>query len=339
MEQSITHRNHYIPQFYLKNWSLDGKTIQTYSILVSNANVPYWTQHPIKSSAVWNDFYTRMEGDKELDDFEHWFDREFEAPAKPIFDKLLNDQRISHKESIILSHFVFSQYVRTPAAYLRLREQSIQTFPAIIDKTISKLNMMKTEEKRKGRLTPQFDEPISNRLFPMKVAIDKKRSAVEVKALVGRGSYLDNLRHLLTHTLKVAEQHDWQVLHAAENISFPTTDDPVICMNYRNENDYDFKGGWGRKNCNILMPLSPRMILFTQIGRKGPYHDLDFSPRISQLFRRMIVQHAHRYVYADRPQKGMLALNARIVSRDLYEQEKQSMAGWHIEQILAEQNL
>lgn len=43
MNQNISHRNHYIPQFYLKNWSPDGRTIQTYSILVSNENVPYWT--------------------------------------------------------------------------------------------------------------------------------------------------------------------------------------------------------------------------------------------------------------------------------------------------------
>ena len=76
MDQNLTHRNHYIPRFYLKNWSLDGKTIQTYSILVSNSKVPYWTQQSIKNSAVWSDFYTRIEGDKEIDDFEHWFDRE-----------------------------------------------------------------------------------------------------------------------------------------------------------------------------------------------------------------------------------------------------------------------
>ena len=60
MTQSITHRNHYIPRFYLKNWSLDGKTILTYSILVSNSKVPYWTQQSIKNSAVWNDFYRRL---------------------------------------------------------------------------------------------------------------------------------------------------------------------------------------------------------------------------------------------------------------------------------------
>ena len=69
------------------------------------------------------------------------------------------------------------------------------------------------------------------------------------------------------------------------------------------------------------------------------FNGLDYSPKYSQLFRRMIIQHAHRYVYAEKPQKGMLELNARIVSRDLYESEKQRMAGWHIGQIRAEQNL
>ena len=140
MDQNLTHRNHYIPRFYLKNWSLDGKTIQTYSILVSNSKVPYWTQQSIKNSAVWSDFYTRIEGDKEIDDFEHWFDREFETPAKPVFDKLLNGQKISYEESVVLSHFVFAQYVRTPAAYLRLTEQNIKLFPKILEETTAKIN-------------------------------------------------------------------------------------------------------------------------------------------------------------------------------------------------------
>ena len=139
MDQNLTHRNHYIPRFYLKNWSLDGKTIQTYSILVSNSKVPYWTQQSIKNSAVWSDFYTRIEGDKEIDDFEHWFDREFETPAKPVFDKLLNGQKISYEESVVLSHFVFAQYVRTPAAYLRLTEQNIKLFPKILEETTAKI--------------------------------------------------------------------------------------------------------------------------------------------------------------------------------------------------------
>ena len=42
---------------------------------------------------------------------------------------------------------------------------------------------------------------------------------------------------------------------------------------------------------------------------------------------------------ADRPQRGMLALNARVVDRDMYEREQRSIAGWHAENIRAERNL
>ena len=65
---------------------------------------------------------------------------------------------------------------------------------------------------------------------------------------------------------------------------------------------------------------------------------MDYSLAYSKLFREMIIRHAHRYVYADRPQKGMLALNARVVNRDIYEHEKQSIAGWHTENVEAKEN-
>ena len=53
----------------------------------------------------------------------------------------------------------------------------------------------------------------------------------------------------------------------------------------------------------------------------------------------MIIKHAYRYVYAEKRQRGMLALNPRIVSRELFEQEKESMSGWHTEQMQAEKEL
>ena len=78
------------------------------------------------------------------------------------------------------------------------------------------------------------------------------------------------------------------------------------------------------------------ILVSTQQSIKNSAVWSDFYTRI---FRRMIIQHAHRYVYSDRPQKGMLELNARVVNAQLYEREKQEMAGWHIEQIQAERNL
>lgn len=166
--------------------------------------------------------------------------------------------------------------------------------------------------------------------------LDKFANDSSVKTICG---FMDTFKHLLTSTVRVSERLNWQVLHASDDVSFPTSDDPVICLNYNNERDYDFDGGWGIKHGNILMPISPKLLLFSEIGEKGSYPDLDYSPMYSKLFREMIIRHAHRYVYAEHPQKGMLALNARVVNRDWYEAEKHDMAGWHIENIKAEANL
>ena len=69
----VTHDNHYVPQFYLKNWSMDGKTVQVYSVLVSNKAVPLWEEKSISRIASLNDLYTRVEGEMPIDDFETTF--------------------------------------------------------------------------------------------------------------------------------------------------------------------------------------------------------------------------------------------------------------------------
>lgn len=200
MSQNITRRNHYIPQFYLKNWSLDGKTIRTYSILVSNANVPYWTQQSIKNTAVWNDFYTRVVGNEELDDFEHWFDQEFERPAKPIFDKLINDKRLSKEEIRTLSHFVFAQYLRTPAAYLRLTKQNLKILPDVMNEVCGKLNKASAHElQRSISHQSAASKSTEDVLFPLKILLDREKSIVEMKTIVGQGFYLHDLKHYLLY--------------------------------------------------------------------------------------------------------------------------------------------
>ena len=48
MMKDITHRNHYVPQFYLKNWSNDGNKLWVYSLLVPHVKVPYWKEKSIE---------------------------------------------------------------------------------------------------------------------------------------------------------------------------------------------------------------------------------------------------------------------------------------------------
>ena len=337
MAQKITHKNHYVPEFYLRNWSIDGNTIQTYRILVSHSKVPYWEPRPISSSAKWDDFYTRVESGKEIDDFEKQFNQQFETPATPVINKLLKEEKISYEEKLILSRFLFAQFVRTPAHYVREMELAEELFPSIIKETASKLPEM-IKKKRIPRVSSPTSK-INSNLFPLKVTLDTEKEGFKVDSIIGRGLYLHSLEHQLSSTLKVAEKHDWRIIHAANSISFPTSDDPVICLNFNSATNYNFDGGWNKKNCCIFMPLSPRLLIFTQIGKKGPYSSLDYSEKYSQLFHDMIIQHAYRYVYSLNQQKGMLRLNPRIIDKDKFEQEKEIMANWHMQQIQMEKTL
>lgn len=333
----ITHDNHYIPQFYLKNWSQDGITIFAYSLLVADSRIPYWSRRNIKSTATWNDFYTRNEGQKEIDDFEKWFDREFESPVKKIFDYLLKGHDLDEDGSIKLSRFVGAQYLRTPARLNDLMARWRKEMPQIFEDVLQKASKQLEANPQIIRKQSQISDEA--KLLPIKVSVNKEMREMRVDSFVGKGMYLFALKHLLTKTISALGKHQWHIVHAADGVSFPTSDDPVICLNYNSERDYDFKGGWGKKNGNIIMPISPSLLLITQIGSNMSIKQLDYSEHWSKFFRKIIIEHAHRYVYAVEPQKGMLAVNPRRVDAALFEREKSIMAGWHEEQMEAEAQL
>ncbi|TWH59624.1 uncharacterized protein DUF4238 [Desulfitobacterium sp. LBE] len=335
----IAHNNHYIPQFYLKNWSQDGNSIFVYNLLVSDSRIPHWNRKKIKSTAVWNDFYTRNEGEKEVDDFEKWFDKEFESPVKTVFDNLIKGHNLDEDESKKLSRFVGAQYLRTPARLNALMAQWRTEMPQILEGVLQKISTQFEIESTSQIISSQPQIYEDAKLLPIKVSVDKEMSQVKVDSLVGKGMYLFALKHLLTKTVSVLGKHRWRVIHASDSVSFPTSDDPVICLNYSSEHEYDFKGGWGKKNGNIIMPLSPKLLLITQIGSYMPIKQLDYSERWSKFFRKIIIEHAHRHVYAIEPQKGMLAINPRRVDAILFEREKSIMGGWHGEQMEMEAQL
>lgn len=326
-----THNNHYIPQFYLKNWSQDGISIFAYSLLVPDSRIPYWNRRKIKSTAVWNDFYTRNEGIKNIDDFERWLDKEFESPAKVVFDNLLKGHSLNEDESKKLSRFVGAQYLRTPARLNDLMARWRTEMPPLFEDVLE--NAVKKVEVNPQIICSQPQISEETKLLPIRVTVNKDIGQMKVDSLVGKGMYLFALKHLLTKTVKVLEKHQWHVIHAANGVLFPTSDNPVICLNYNSERQYDFKGGWGNKNGNIIMPISPELLLITQIGSKISSEQLDYSEHWSKFFRKIIIEHAHRHVYAIEPQRGMLAINPRRVDAALFEREKSIMAGWHEEQM------
>lgn len=329
---SITHKNHYVPQFYLKNWSRDGKKIWVYSLLVPHHKIPYWQEKSIDYTACWNDFYTRCNGEQEADEFEKWFNSEFETPTEPIIKKLIQGKAISKQEHIILTHYIMAQDMRVPARVnfvLGSAKRALSNF----------LDSFSFENVKKEDIINCYNRNENDDLLPINIHIDREKSEIELNTFVGKSVYLYALKSLLTSTVKKVEHYKWRVVQASEGISFPTSDDPVIRLNFNNKFDYDFNGGWGKKHSNIIMPISPKCLLFTEIGVKTKMTNLDCSKEWSEFFRKIIIEHAYRFVYADSRQRGMLSINPRRVNKKLYQEEQKTMSGWHEYNLKAEQEI
>jgi hypothetical protein len=158
------------------------------------------------------------------------------------------------------------------------------------------------------------------------------------KVVVGRALWFYSMKHLLTKTLNVLQTHRWNILEAPDRLPWFTSDDPVICLNFRSESDYDFNGGWNRAGGNILFPLSPRHLMFTEISANTYPRRLP-SRNHAQLFRKIIAEHAHRRIYASIREEKIPQLKPRLVNAEAYRTERALWEAWYEDQSRAEQAL
>lgn len=93
-----THDNHYVPRQYLKRWENKNQKVWTYRTLVSNSHVPLWRDYPVKAIAFQQDLYTVRANGREDDSLEHWLDKNVEASAKAVFDKVALDRKLNQQE-------------------------------------------------------------------------------------------------------------------------------------------------------------------------------------------------------------------------------------------------
>jgi len=169
---------------------------------------------------------------------------------------------------------------------------------------------------------------------------DGKSVILKTETVVGRATWIWGMRHIRENTLNRLNEHKWVILSAEDDLPWFTTDDPVVRLNFRHPGDYNFKGGWQVPNTNIFLPLSPKHLLFTQVGSKSPYERGEFLPRDQAvMLRRMIAEHAHRYIFSPFKDPDISCYRARHVDAEAVKSEQEQWSKWHDEQSAAEREL
>ena len=334
-------RNHYVSAGYLKRWETSGR-IWTYRILVPNARTASWRASSLRSVAYHRHLYTRLVAGRESDEIERWLAEELEGPAQEPLEKATNDRRLTPNDWERILRFLAAQYVRTPAWYETQLELSREWVPAVLEKTLSEAVAKFEEAHRTGQSLPEVQR-VEDVHFPLKMSKELKpgeaMGQLKASVLVGRSLWLWSMQHVLNDTWKILQQHKWTILRPPEGMLWCTSDNPVICLNFHGPDKYDFRGGWGRRGCEILMPLGPHHLLYTQIGKRPPRRGEVMPEGQAGLVRRLIAEHAFRMVFALNPDDAIPRLRPRVESLDHWQFDRDRWAEWPDQQASAELGL
>jgi hypothetical protein len=339
--QQLRKDNHYVPKLYLKQWAQDG-LIPTYRLLVPNENVPLWKMQSLKGIAYHQHLYTYLAGQEETDEFERWLDSEFESPAEEAIRRVVHEGRLEPEHWRRLVRFAGALDVRTPAQLRRFIVRQKETLQELIDSTLQRSIQQLEDAVARGEPIPRLAEDADSSASSIfKISIEELPEGggqVKAETVVGRQLWIWQMRHSLSKTLSRLPIENWTILHAPAGMSWPTSDNPLIRLNFQDSKNYDFEGGWGVKKGDILLPLSPKHLLYTCIGSRPVLRGSRVDVTTAHLMRKIIIEHADRYVFSSEPSDIHL-IRPRRVCPTTYKNEQAFWQCWHQEQSQAEREL
>ncbi len=267
----LTRDNHFVPESYLKRWAGEDHKLWSYRTLVSDSRVPCWKKVSPRGVAYHRHLYTQILQGEETDALEQWFNTDYESPAQQAIHKAVSDSRMRPEDWVLLVRYLALQDLRTPARMLEMlrpaHDSKGTTIAEILEDSVQNLE----ESHRSGEPLQQEarkgaeDFPVALEFKPLP---DQGVIGIRAHQVVGRQLWLFHLKHLLRGTATVLHQHDWTILKPWPGMSWITSDNPVVKLNYTSATEYDLNGGWGNDRANIFMPLGPQHLFFTEIGAR-----------------------------------------------------------------------
>ena len=325
-------KNHFVPECYLKRWGDSNNKICVYKTLVSHENVPAWKKYSIGAIAYHRHLYTKMVSGEESDKLEKWLDKKYETPANQVLERAVLDQTLSVKDWHILINFLAAQDVRTPARLYEHLERTRKSLPEILEDTLQKWKE-KLESNETIDVVEQKASDQNSSLIPLKVTTKsvprEKSGVIKAETYVGRSTWIYSIKHLLKNTAKILLEHKWTIVKPAKGFKWFTSDNPVVKLNFTNPQNYDLKGGWGKKKGNIIFPIGPEHAMFAQIGDKPMQKGTKLTAEKTRLFRKIIAENSNRTIFSNFFDNEIENISPRVVDSIQFKREKEEMEQWH----------
>ena len=305
-----------------------------YRLLVSHENVPLWQRRGIKGLVCEDDLYTVFSGDAETDEFER-FMTSIEVPGQEAIEKLLARSKMKSADWQAVAKFVAAQSMRTPLAFVEITRRAERHAQEALEELVRKYEAL-------GAIVPTEEGPEPPNFLhdTLKVSIEpptggSDKAGIRAQTKSARSVWMATQRHHLTNNVHQFVNHRFRAASPFGDEEWPLCDHPVLTLNYYERGKYDFEAGWGKTNSEFILPISPKVALYTKIGDKttGPF---TFSHEQTTELQRIMVERAFRWILARKELSWVAAARPREVNAQRFEQERQFWREWNPAQSQAE---
>ena len=322
MNKKISTDNHYVSRMYLKAWATN-KYVKVCELLVPNDKVHMWKSKSISSICSYDSMFVRLKDGEKNSDIEDWFNKDFENPAKEALEHAINDERMSIDDWHNIINFILCQIVRNPTFLSKILSWSKAWGESAFNEELDTISNMSEEE-----IINDYNNHKScdnEKLFPLKIEKVGESSdgkiEYKVETYFGKQFYLWYIKRIINSDIsKMFHKQKWGIMNIEHNIVIPTSDNPVICLNYINRDNYDFNGSIGVKDNYILFPISPTKIIYTQIGKKVKSR-INVNYNTSLFLKKIIIEHAFRKVISCFEDEEVLKIRKRKVNKEIFQNE------------------
>lgn len=297
---NIPTRNHYIPQFYLRNFSQDKENV--YRLDKTNSEIQ---RLPIPVVGFQKNLYTYLTKSGKRKSLEQMFSQ-MEGLAANAIDKLRSRKQLTIQERSDLSMFLGSQMVRTPA----YQKQMLSAHQELATKRL-RISLKMTPPERIQQILKERGESVS--IEKAKDLIDfgtnEDRSTVHFD--YPPGYWIKNMLTLTLELYPIFEICNWEVRHSVTSFGFLTSDHPFMLI--PGEKPHPFYGvGLLTPKAKKVIPLAADMCLVAHEPSENPIivhteADKDFFRKVNK----WTVRNAEKYVFS--PAMGKIE---KIVKQD-----------------------
>ncbi len=274
----LTKKEHIVPRMLLAKFVADDGMLRVYE-----KNKPPRASKPENECVEGDYFEFEHRGKKTNNRYENWLSQ-IESNAVVMLDGIIQRRAISCREDAeIWTTFVASLFGRTRKVKAQVSQSTAQRFRQQIDNPDS-IRDLQLALLKHGEL--HYADDIQRAVTAIYTTMEASPSYFFVSALPNR------IRMIAGDITA----RDWHTIDAPEGYSFLISDCPVITYEVRGGKPYP-GSGFGNETTIVLLPVSPKH-LFVASPRRVVWPTV-FSPAAMKKVNRLIVQFAHRNVYAN----------------------------------------